>query len=90
MTESSGGEPLDDTTWTDEIPSTTEQLDEDELDADPLEAAMDPPDAWTAAERYAESPADLRAGESIGKRLDAEEPDVVPDQPPLTTGPDES
>ncbi|TQM33019.1 hypothetical protein [Nocardia bhagyanarayanae] len=90
MTEPIGEEPLDDTTWTDQIPSTTEQLDEDELDADPLEQAMDPPDAWSAAERYAQSPAEQRAGESIGERLDAEEPDVVPDQPPLTRGPEES
>ncbi|MCP2289483.1 hypothetical protein [Nocardia amikacinitolerans] len=90
MTEPIGEEPLDDTTWTDQIPSTTEQLDEDELGADPLEQAMDPPDAWAGAERYAQSPAEQRRGESIGERLDAEEPDVVPDQPPLTTGPEES
>ncbi|WP_225726335.1 MULTISPECIES: hypothetical protein [unclassified Nocardia] len=75
------GEQPDQELWSDETISATEQLDEDELGVDPLEAGMDPPDEWSGADRYAVPPADQRAGPSLGDRLAEEEPDIEPGQP---------
>ncbi|RMI31301.1 hypothetical protein [Nocardia stercoris] len=61
-----------------EIAPTAEQLDEDELGADPVEEGMDPPEHWEGAIRYAQSPARLRRGPRIEQRLAAEEPDLEP------------
>ncbi|MEU1983248.1 hypothetical protein [Nocardia sp. NPDC019395] len=61
------------------VPPTEEQLDEDELAADPLEEGMDPPDDWSAADRYATPQGEQRAGESLDERLAEERPDIVPE-----------
>ncbi|MFE3229522.1 hypothetical protein [Nocardia sp. NPDC059228] len=59
-----------------DIPSTAEQLDEDALDADPIEEAADPPDRWEPTdEELSDTPGD----DSLVRRLAAEEPDVTPD-----------
>lgn len=55
-----------------------EELDEDMLDADPLEEGMDPPDEWAAADRYGMTEAEQREGESLEQRLSEEEPDAQP------------
>lgn len=70
------------------IPSTGEQLDEDELATDPLEDGMDPPDHWSAAYRYATTPREQREGEPMERRLAEEEPDIVPEGQRSASGPD--
>lgn len=57
---------------------SSEELDEDELDTDPLEAGMDPSEHWAGANRFGTTPAEERAGESLDQRLSEEEPDVTP------------
>lgn len=52
-------------------PNPTEQLDEDQLAVDPLEAGVDPPERWS-------SPDD---NETLDERLAAEEPDQRPEPP---------
>lgn len=62
-TEDPGRESADIAEWASgAIPSTGEQLDEDELAADSLEEAMDPPDDWSAADRYATPPGNSEPG----------------------------
>lgn len=75
-TEDTGQESAEVSEWA-SVPPTEEQLDEDELAADPLEEGMDPPDHWTAADRYATPPSEQRAGESLDQRLAEEQPDIV-------------
>ncbi|MGW0183302.1 hypothetical protein [Nocardia sp. NPDC003345] len=86
-TEDAGQESAEVAEWAD-VPSTAEQLDEDELAADPLEAGMDPPDHWTAADRYRTTPAEQRAGEPMERRLAEEQPDIVPEGQQSGTAPD--
>ncbi|MGW6333170.1 hypothetical protein [Nocardia rhamnosiphila] len=88
-TEDPGTEPPETAEGTsDWIPSTSEQLDEDELAADPLEEGMDPPDHWSAADRYAIPPREQREGEPMERRLAEEEPDIVPEGQPSASRPD--
>ncbi|MGI5219507.1 hypothetical protein [Nocardia sp. CA-290969] len=77
-TEDTGQESAEVSEWA-SVPPTEEQLDEDELAADPLEEGMDPPDDWSAADRYATSPREQRAGESLDERLAEEQPDIAPE-----------
>jgi hypothetical protein len=56
--------------------SSAEDLDEDNLDVDPLEAGMDPAENWSAANRYGTTANEQRAGETLDERLRQEEPDV--------------
>lgn len=55
--------------------TTTEQLDEDELATDPLEAGAEPADRPRELDRIG-TPREERAGESMDERLAQEEPDV--------------
>ncbi|MFD9893098.1 hypothetical protein ACFWY9_27455 [Amycolatopsis sp. NPDC059027] len=57
----------------------SEALDEDELNVDPLEAGVEPPEHWSAANRHGTTPAEIREGEDLGTRLAEEEPDVTPE-----------
>lgn len=60
--------------------SSAEDLDEDRLQVDPLEEGMDPPEQGTAATGYGTTPFEHSQGEDLDQRLDAEEPDVTPEQ----------
>ncbi len=60
----------------------SEALDEDELRVDPLEAGVDPPEHWSAVDRYGTTAGEVRDGEPMAQRLAEEEPDVVPDPGP--------
>ncbi|RDI55863.1 hypothetical protein [Nocardia mexicana] len=72
--------PPDPIEWQD-VSSTAEHLDEDELDADPLEEGVEPPEGWAAADRFGTTPNEQREGPVIDDRLAAEEPDVSPGEP---------
>lgn len=54
----------------------SEQLDEDTLDADPLEEGRDPPEGWTVGDEYGVTPSEERAGESLDRRLAQEREDT--------------
>ncbi|GAA4552218.1 hypothetical protein [Amycolatopsis samaneae] len=56
--------------------SGTEELDEDELRVDPLEKGMDPPEHWSAADRYGTTPWEQTHPAPLGQRLAEERPDV--------------
>ncbi|WP_245757650.1 hypothetical protein [Amycolatopsis xylanica] len=64
--------------------NTTEALDEDELRVDPLEAGVEPPEHYSAADRFGTTAAETREGESLERRLSEEEPDVSGDEVPET------
>jgi hypothetical protein len=58
--------------------NSAEDLDEDRLDADPLEEGMDPPEGWSEANRYGTTPYEQSQGEDLDRKLSAERPDVQP------------
>ena len=45
---------------------------------DPLEEGYSPPDAWSAAQRYGNTPLEAELGEGLNRRLRQEEPDPDP------------
>lgn len=61
---------------------TSEDTDEDRLRVDPLEQGMEPPEQWTAADKFGNTPAEQREGESLDDRLREEQPDVDEPEPP--------
>ncbi|GAB3157077.1 hypothetical protein [Amycolatopsis sp. NPDC004378] len=71
----------------------SEALDEDELRVDPLEAGVEPPERWSAADRYGTTPSEVREGEPMDQRLAEEvpdtEPEPVPERPIAATPADE-
>jgi hypothetical protein len=58
--------------------NSAEDLDEDRIDADPLEEGMDPPEGWSEADKYGMTPYEEAQGEDIDQKLAAERPDVQP------------
>lgn len=73
MTEGTGDEQ---TERTPEALQESQQLDEDTIDVDPLEAGWEPPDDWAEADAYGTTPAEQRAGDSHEERLREERGDV--------------
>jgi hypothetical protein len=71
----------------------SEALDEDELRVDPLEEGIEPPEHWSAADRFGTTPREAREGEPMEQRLAEEvpdtEPEPVPDRPLAATPADE-
>jgi hypothetical protein len=65
--------------------SSAEDLDEDRLQADPLEAGMDPPERWSGVDKYGMTPYEQSHPRPLGDRLAEEEPDVG-EQPAPGTG----
>ncbi|MFI6043773.1 hypothetical protein ACIA8C_19245 [Nocardia sp. NPDC051321] len=57
--------------------NSAEDLDEDRLRADPLEAGMDPPESWSGADKYGMTPWEQAHPRPLGERLDEEVPDVT-------------
>ncbi|WP_433714096.1 hypothetical protein ACQP2U_08090 [Nocardia sp. CA-084685] len=66
-----------------------EDLDEDRLHTDPLEAGMDPPEQWTGATKYGMTPWEQAHDRGLEERLAEEEPEVAPTEP-ATPGPAEA
>ncbi|MEU8634361.1 hypothetical protein AB0C38_19450 [Amycolatopsis sp. NPDC048633] len=60
----------------------SEALDEDELRVDPLEAGIEPPEHWSAADRFGTTPREAREGEPMAQRLAEEVPDTEPEPVP--------
>ena len=55
--------------------SAAEDLDEDELQADPLEAGMDPPEHWSGVTKYGMTPREEADPRPLDERLAEERPD---------------
>jgi hypothetical protein len=56
--------------------SASEDLDEDELDVDPLEGGVEPAEHWAGVDRWGTTPLEQEEGESLDDRLAQERPDV--------------
>lgn len=59
--------------------SSAEDLDEDRLREDPLEAGMDPPEEWTIVDKYGVTPFEQAHPRPLSDRLAEEQPDVQPE-----------
>jgi hypothetical protein len=56
--------------------SSAEELDEDRLRLDPLEAGMDPPERWSGVDKYGMTPYEQAHPRGLTDRLSEEEPEV--------------
>ncbi|WP_052344845.1 hypothetical protein [Thermocrispum municipale] len=56
--------------------SAGEQLDQDNMQADPLEGGAEPPERWSGADRHGMTQAEQAEGEPLDERLRQERPDV--------------
>src|SRR5690606_38539058 len=56
--------------------SAGEQLDQDNMQADPLEGGAEPPEGWSGADRHGMTQAEQAEGEPLDERLRQERPDV--------------
>ncbi|MBW4720421.1 hypothetical protein [Saccharothrix obliqua] len=68
--------------------NSAEDLDEDRLRLDPLEAGMDPPEHWTAADKYGTTPYEQAHARPLDDRLAEEQPDVSADRPAEARSPE--
>ena len=58
-----------------------EALDSDDVRNDDGDTVVDPPDDWSAANRFGVTAREQREGESLDQRLAEEEPDIEPAVP---------
>lgn len=56
--------------------NSAEDLDEDRLRLDPLEAGMDPPERWSGVDKYGMTPYEEAHPRPLDDRLAEEQPDV--------------
>ncbi|GAA3647732.1 hypothetical protein C8D87_10623 [Lentzea atacamensis] len=56
--------------------NSAEDLDEDRIRLDPLEAGMDPPERWTGVDKYGMTPYEEAHPRPLADRLAEEQPDV--------------
>ncbi|MFD1148302.1 hypothetical protein [Saccharothrix hoggarensis] len=61
--------------------SAAEDLDEDRLRQDPLEAGMDPPEHWSGVDKYGMTPYEESHPRPLDERLSEEQPDVTAEEP---------
>lgn len=66
--------------------NSAEDLDEDRLNEDPLEAGMDPPEHWSAADRRGMTPWEQAHQPPLDERLAQEEPEVAVAAGPAAPG----
>jgi hypothetical protein len=66
--------------------NSAEDLDEDRLRVDPLEAGIDPPERWSGVDKYGMTPYEQAHPRPLGDRLAEEEPDIQPDTGALAPG----
>ncbi|WP_372511402.1 hypothetical protein [Lentzea californiensis] len=63
--------------------NSAEDLDEDRLRLDPLEAGMDPPERWSGVDKYGMTPYEEAHPRPLEDRLAEEQPDVPVAESPL-------
>lgn len=61
--------------------SPSEGLDADEVRNDDGDEVVDPPEDWSAADKFGTTQREEQEGESLDQRLAEEEPDVEPAEP---------
>lgn len=61
---------------------SAEDLDEDQLQQDPLEGGIEPPEQWSGVDRWGTTPFEQREGEPLDERLAEERPDTPAAPPP--------
>jgi len=71
-----------DTPGDDGVLGPEDTLTTDDLSYDPLDTGILPPDRWSPAEKYGNTPEEERRGESLDQLLAEEEPDVDADLDP--------
>ncbi|WP_436771493.1 DUF5709 domain-containing protein [Yinghuangia sp. YIM S09857] len=76
---SRGGHGPDDEPYEDPTLDASESLVTDDLSADPLDVGVEPPDRWSAAERFGTTADEAERGESLDQLLDEEEPELEPE-----------
>ena len=59
--------------------NSAEDLDEDRLRVDPLEAGMDPPEGWSGADKYGVTLFEQSHPRPLSERLAEEQPDIQPE-----------
>lgn len=74
-----GGHGPDDEPYEDPTLDASESLVTDDLSADPLDVGVEPPDRWSAAERFGNTAEEAERGESLDQLLDEEEPELEPE-----------
>jgi hypothetical protein len=57
--------------------NSAEDLDEDRLRVDPLEAGIEPPERWSGADRFGTTPREQRDGQDLDSRLAEEQPEAA-------------
>lgn len=55
--------------------SSSEDLDQDHMQQDPLEGGGEPPEQWTGADQYGTTPYEQQLGEDMDQRLEQEQAD---------------
>lgn len=70
----------------DDVLTQSETLDEDDMGVDPLEGGMDPPEDWSAANRYGTTAIEQATDRPLAERLDEECPDLTPEAVPDRPG----
>ena len=81
----------------DNMPDESEQLDQMQADetlddrgvSDVLDEGYTTPEHWSAAEGFGNTPAEMRQGEGLNRKLAAEIPDVADDSPEWQEDPEE-
>ncbi|MET9514550.1 hypothetical protein [Streptomyces sp. NPDC002994] len=64
-------------------------LESDDLEYDPLDAGIAPPEHWSPAEFFGNTAEEAHRGESLDQLLSEEEPDIDPDAPDVEEEDDE-
>lgn len=72
--------PPDDESIDDNTPDPENELPTEDPDLDSLEAGIIPPDRWSPAQGFGNTPAEVLRGETLDQRLAEEEPDTPPTQ----------
>ncbi|CAN3129404.1 hypothetical protein ACNUDN_15870 [Mycobacterium sp. smrl_JER01] len=77
-TDDVGATTANDLGGADDMLSPMEATDSDELRNSDGDEVVDPPESWSAADRYGVSSEEERLGETLDQRLAEEVPDVAP------------
>src|SRR6201993_1141339 len=66
----------------DDTLSPSESTDSDEVRNDDGDIVVDPPDDWSEADKFGMTEREAEEGECLDDKLNAEEPDVLPEAEP--------
>lgn len=84
MSDESDGVPQDGQREDPGVQQPDESLEGDDLERDPLDTGIVPPDRWSAAESFGTTPREAREGESLDQLLSEEEPESEARRAPVS------